>query len=327
MVKASAQAAVSFHDYAPDDSDFLAEVVEGLSKTPKQISPKFFYDQRGSELFDAICEQPEYYPTRTEISILQTKAHHIAELIGSECVLVELGSGASEKVRLLFDALKPAAYMGVDISKEFLLRATQNLAKDYPWLDVHAVCTDFSSELQLPKDCHHQRLGQQLVAFFPGSSIGNFEPEAAMALLKRIAHAVGKGGKLLVGVDLKKDKAILDAAYNDDAGITAEFNLNLLQRMQDELDAELDADAFSHHAFYNAEQSRVEMHLVSDCEQTIEIQDNIFELKQNETIHTENSHKYSIAEFSQLAQRAGFEAEQVWTDDNALFSVQLLKVI
>lgn len=313
---------VKFHDYAPTGSDFLAEVIEGLSRTPKKISPKFFYDQHGSELFDEICLQPEYYPTRTEVGILQANANQIAALIGAECVLVELGSGASEKVRLLFDALSPASYMGVDISKDFLLLSTRRLAHDYPELEVHAVCADFSQQLELPV----QTGRGQVVAFFPGSSIGNFEPPAAVKFLTQVADCVGPGGKLLIGVDLKKDSAILNSAYNDTAGVTAAFNLNLLQRMQDELAAELELDAFHHRAFYNAAQGRVEMHLVSAREQTIVLADEVFELAAQESIHTESSYKYSLAEFASLAARAGFGVEQAWTDPAQMFSVQLLVV-
>jgi dimethylhistidine N-methyltransferase len=322
MGKVISKAAISFHDFAPEQDSFLEEVVEGLSKQPKKISPKFLYDKRGSELFDEICTQPEYYPTQTEVGILQKHADDIAKHIEPGCVIVDLGSGTSEKARFLFDALKPVGYMGVDISKDFLLDATQKLAEEYPWLDVHAVCTDFSQQLELPEHFN----GNQKLAFFPGSSIGNFEPEAALLLLKRIAAAIGEGGKLLIGVDVKKDKEILDAAYNDDAGITGEFNLNLLQRMQDELQAEVDVDSFSHHAFYNDKRGRVEMHLVSDCDQTIEIDGDEFSFSKDESIHTENSHKYNINEFNELAKKASFEVERVWTDNAQLFSVQLLRV-
>jgi len=313
---------VRFHDYAPADSDFLAEVIAGLSQRPKAISPKFFYDRRGSELFDEICLQPEYYPTRTEIGILQDNAEDIAALIGDESVLVELGSGASEKVRLLFDALSPASYMGVDISKDFLLLATRRLAQDYPELEVHAVCADFSRQLELPERAQRG----QVVAFFPGSSIGNFEPRAAVQFLRQVAGCVGRGGKLLIGVDLKKDIATLNRAYNDAAGVTAAFNLNLLQRMQDELDAELDIDAFSHLAFYNAVLGRIEMHLVSAREQAIVLEDEVFALAAQESIHTESSYKYRLDEFARLAGRAGFSVEQVWTDARQMFSVQLLSL-
>lgn len=314
------QAAVQFHDYAPQHGDFLTDVLAGFSVNPKSISPKYFYDRRGSELFDEICKQPEYYPTRTEISILQSNANEIAELIGSDCLLVELGSGASEKVRLLFESLEPVSYMGVDISREFLLKSTQRLAQDYPWLEVHAVCADFSHQLSLPEHPH----SRNLVAFYPGSSIGNFEPKQAVCFLKQLSRALGNGGKLLIGVDLKKDKRVLDAAYNDAAKITEAFNLNLAHRVRDELNSDIDPECFHHHAFYNVEQGRVEMHLVSERDQTINICDNVFTLDRNESIHTENSYKYHIDEFEALALSANFTVDNVWTDPEQLFSVQLM---
>lgn len=313
---------VQFHDYAPEQGDFLSDVRTGLQQTPRHIAPKYFYDERGSELFDEICKQPEYYPTRTEIGILQHNAEDIARRIGADCVLLELGSGASEKVRLLFDALSPASYLGVDISKDFLLRSTRRLAEDYPELEVHAVCADFSAPLALPEPCQAGRV----VAFFPGSSIGNFDPEEARRFLSQVAACVGEGGKLLIGVDLKKDPVILNRAYNDAAGVTAAFNRNLLLRMQTELDAKLEADAFVHHAFFNTERGRIEMHLVSERDQLIEFDDARIAFAADESIHTENSYKYDIDEFAVLARRAGFSVEQVWTDAQRLFSVQLLSV-
>ena len=311
---------VKFHDLAPEDADFHKDVIEGLSNRPRMIPPKYFYDKRGSKLFDAICEQPEYYPTRTEISLLQYYARDIAERIGPDCILVELGSGASDKVRLLFDALKPKGYMGVDISKEFLLDATDKLAHDYPWLEVHAVCADFSQVLEIPD--HYD--DQQHIAFYPGSSIGNFDPDDAIIFMEQIATMVGAGGKLLIGVDLKKDETILNAAYNDAAGITAELNLNLLIRMRNELGAELEDNAFAHQAFYNESEGRIEMHLVSTKNTKLTIDGKAFAFHLGDSIHTENSYKYSLEAFEKLADRAGFDVEKVWTDRKELFSVQLL---
>ena len=313
---------VCFHDYAPEQSDFLDDVIEGLHCHPKKLSPKYFYDQRGSELFDEICQQPEYYPTRTEISILQNNADDIARLVGPDCVLIELGSGVSEKIRCLFDVLSPASYLGIDISKDFLLLSTKRLSRDYPELEVHAVCADFTQQIELPEQCKSDRL----VAFFPGSSIGNFEPDDAINLLRDVATMVGKGNKLLIGVDLKKDNAVLDAAYNDAEGITADFNLNLLQRLQQELDVEMDINSFRHHAFYNEQKGRVEMHLVSQCDQQLIIDGESFQLNCDETLHTENSYKYDLTEFEGMAEKAGFGIEQVWTDPQHLFSVQCLVV-
>ncbi|MCW8962345.1 MAG: L-histidine N(alpha)-methyltransferase [Gammaproteobacteria bacterium] len=322
MNKCNVKLNVKFHDFAPAINDFHKEVIDGLSESPRSIPPKYFYDARGSELFDAICEQPEYYPTRTEISLLQYYAREIAEHLGPDCVLVELGSGTSDKVRLLFDALKPTGYMGVDISKDCLLEATEKLARDYPWLEVHAVCADFSEVLEIPQHYHQQ----QLVAFYPGSSIGNFHPDEAVDFMEQIAQMVGSGGKLLIGVDLKKDEAILNAAYNDAAGITAEFNLNLLNRMREELGAEFKDGAFAHQAFYNESEGRIEMHLVSTTNTQLIIDGKAFTFHLGDSIHTENSYKYSLDEFRELAERAGFDVEQVWTDRKDLFSVQLLKV-
>lgn len=315
--------AIKFYDAHPGTGDLRREVISGLTSSPKAIPPKFFYDKRGSELFDAICELPEYYQTRTEMDILRNCTAELVRLIGPDCLLVELGSGASKKVRLLLEELRPSSYLGVDISKEFLLSSTRRLASDYPWLDVHAACVDFSHTLDIP---HCETLDHK-VAFFPGSSIGNFDPDDAIDLLLRIAEMMDMNGHLLIGVDLKKDTGILNSAYNDAAGVTAEFNLNLLTRIRDELDSDIDPDAFVHHAFYNPARGRIEMHLVSTRSQRIRIEDHLFELSAGETIHTENSYKYTIEEFAELAAAAGFHQQQVWTDESSLFSVQLLKTI
>ena len=315
--------AIKFYDAHPGTGDLRREVISGLAASPKSIPPKFFYDRRGSELFDAICELPEYYQTRTEMGILRNCVAELVEHIGPDCLLVELGSGASKKVRLLLEQLRPSSYLGVDISKEFLLSSTKTLASDYPWLDVHAACVDFSHTLDIP----HCETFEHQVAFFPGSSIGNFDPDDAIDLLKRVADMMNRNGYLLIGVDLKKDISILNSAYNDAAGVTAEFNLNLLTRIRDELDSDIDPDAFDHRAFYNPARGRIEMHLVSTHPQSIRVEDNIFELSTGETIHTENSYKYTIEEFAELASAAGLHQQQVWTDDANLFSVQLLKTV
>jgi dimethylhistidine N-methyltransferase len=313
--------AIKFYDAHPGILDLRSEVIAGLSATPRVIPPKFFYDQRGSELFDAICELPEYYQTRTEMDILRGCTTELVDIIGSECLLVELGSGASKKVRLLLEELRPSGYMGVDISKEFLLSSTRTLASDYPWLNVHAACVDFSHTLDMP----HIDAFEHKVAFFPGSSIGNFHPEEAIMLMQRIADMMDRDGYLLIGVDLKKDINILNAAYNDAAGITAQFNLNLLSRIHDELDSDIDITAFSHYAFYNPEHGRIEMHLASTRPQCMRIEDHHFEFGTGETIHTENSYKYTVTGFAKLASAAGFRQRRVWTDDSSLFSVQLLQ--
>ena len=312
---------VRLFDAHPGTADLRQEVLAGLAACPRAIPPKFFYDERGSALFDQICELPEYYQTRTEMRILQHALPELGRLLGSECMLVELGSGASKKVRLLLERLRPSAYVGVDISKEFLLSSTRALARDYPWLEVHAACVDFSAGLEIP----HREHDAHKVAFYPGSSIGNFGPDEAVHLLKDVAEMVGEGGHLLIGVDLKKPVSILDAAYNDAAGVTAEFNLNLLRRIRSELETDLDPDTFEHYAFYNPLAGRIEMHLMSRLEQRVRIEGQIFPFGAGEGIHTENSYKYTVGEFGELALLAGFRQQEVWLDDDALFSVQLLQ--
>lgn len=314
---------VSFHNHAPAGNDFRQDVIRGLSNSPRRIPPKYFYDEKGSLLFDDICRQPEYYLTRTETRILEQNAADIASHINDECILIELGSGASEKVRLLFDSLKPNRYLGVDISCDFLLQSTRGLAREYDWLDVHAICTDYSTKLELPE--HGMDL--QRVAFFPGSSIGNFEPDEAIVLLERIHRAVGVGGKLIIGIDMEKDAEVLDAAYNDKAGITAAFNMNLVTRMKQELDADIDESAFVHQAFYNGMDGRVEMHLVSTVRQTVAIDEHKFQFMTGDSIHTENSYKYSVEKFTKMAHHSGFEVEKTWQDGRQYFSVMLLEAV
>lgn len=314
--------AIRFYDEHPGTASLRQEVHAGLARKPKSIPPKFFYDERGSQLFDLICEQPEYYPTRTEISILQRNARQIADLAGRGALLIELGSGASKKVRLLLESLQPAAYLGVDISRDFLRASTEKLARDYPWLEVHAACADFSSGLSLPQcPASWRRL-----AFYPGSSIGNFEPTEALEFLRGVRAVLGDDGALLVGVDLKKDPARLEAAYNDAQGVTAAFNLNLLHRIRDELDSDVEPERFRHHAFYNAECGCVEMHLVGLEPQTVRIEDRSYHFEAGETIHTECSYKYSVEEFQDLGRQAGYAPVAVWTDPEQLFSVHYLSV-
>ena len=246
----------------------------------------------------------------------------MADALGRGGVLVELGSGSSRKIRLLLEALRPAIYMPVDISREFLLDAAAELARDYPDIAVHAACVDYSRGLELPEIA----AGMPRAAFFPGSSIGNFEPAQAGELLEHVAGALGPGGRLLIGVDLHKDAAILDAAYNDAAGVTAAFNRNLLERFNRELEADFDTARFRHHAFYNADAGRVEMHLVSDCLQQVQVAGRSFRFEAGEGIHTESSYKYSIDGFRALAGQAGFAPVAVWTDPGELFSVHCLEV-
>jgi len=306
-----------FYDYHPAPADFFREVVDGLRRRPRYIPPKFFYDDTGSRLFDAICKLPEYYLTRTETRLLQDKRSEIAELAGPDCVLVEPGSGSSDKVRLLLDALRPRMYVPIDISKDYLRTVADNLAADYPWLEVRAACADFTQLVDIP----FFPAGVRRVAFFPGSSIGNFDPDAAVVFLRDIAAMVGPGGGLLIGVDLKKDPALLHAAYNDAQQVTAAFNLNLLSRINRELEADFRLDDFRHQAFYDPAKGRIEMHLVSRRDQQVHIDGEVFEFHAGESIQTENSYKYWVDELQQLAARAGFTPQRVWTDAEDLFSL------
>ena len=312
---------VVLYDAHPGTADLRREVLAGLAASPRSIPPKFFYDERGSELFDRICELPEYYQTRTEMEILRGALPELGGLVGEQCLLVELGSGASKKVRLLLEQLRPRGYVGVDISREFLLASTSALARDFPWLEVHAACIDFSAGLDIP----HAEFSSHKVAFYPGSSIGNFCPEDAVRLMQDVGRLVGDGGHLLIGVDLKKPVAVLDAAYNDAAGVTAAFNLNLLLRIRGELDTDLDPDTFDHYAYFNPAAGRIEMHLVSRVGQTIRVEGQAFAFAAGEGIHTENSYKYTVRGFGDLAARAGFRQQAVWQDPGGLFSVQLLQ--
>jgi dimethylhistidine N-methyltransferase len=313
-------ARVHFHDFHPAPADLRAEVLSGLALKQKRLSPKLFYDARGSKLFDRICELPEYYPTRTEIGILERDGAEMAALLGRDALLLELGSGSSKKIRVLLSALRPAVYMPVDISREHLLESAESLAAAFPGLDVHAVCADYSVPFELPVDDHdHPR-----AAFFPGSSIGNFEPAEAERFLKRVAGILGPGARLLIGVDLVKERRTLEAAYNDAAGVTAAFNLNLLERVNRELGGTFDLDGFRHEAFFNETDSRIEMHLMSTRGQMVEVAGERFAFAEGESIHTECSYKYSIERFQALAGRAGYEPERVWTDPRSLFSVHCL---
>lgn len=322
-MQAPPQTNVRFSDYHPEPSDFFAEVIDGLAQQPKSIPPKFFYDEKGSQLFDAICELPEYYPTRTENNILRDNAKDIAKVIGVNSFIIEPGSGSSVKVRFLLDSLKPHAYMPMDISKEHLLNAAQKLATDYPWLEVHAACADFTTELTVPEPNQHEHK----IAFFPGSSIGNFEPRHAIGFLKHLGDIVGSGGGLLIGVDLKKDSETLNAAYNDESGITAQFNKNLLTRINRELDADFKPDRFRHYAYYNESLGRIEMHLVSCCDQSVNIDNRQIDFSENERVHTESSYKYTIPEFEKLASKAGCRFVKAWTDPDNLFSLQFYEFI
>ncbi len=312
---------IHFHDFHPDLSDFRADILAGLKAEQKHLAPKYFYDPEGSLLFDRICELPEYYPTRTEINLLKQYGAQIAEVIGPDALLFELGSGSS-KIRLLLDAIRPSCYVPMDISKIHLFQSATSIAKDYPLLDVHAICVDYAGPWNLPPGL----TGKNRIAFFPGSSIGNLTSEEALDLLRRIAQLVGNDGGLLIGVDLIKDVGVLEAAYNDQQKVTEAFNKNLLLRLNRELGANFQIERFQHRAFYNRDLERIEMHLASEEEQVIEIADELIHFKAGETIHTENSHKYSVAGFRHLALRAGFQPVKVWTDPDDLFSIHYFQV-
>ena len=327
MSGAAAKSLGPLHDYVEYDhaaDSFLDDVLEGLAQPQKKLSSKYFYDERGSQLFDAICELPEYYPTRTETALLRAHAAEFAELIGANASVVEFGSGSSTKIRILLDALEtPAAYIPVDISREHLLASAKALAGAYPDLPVVPIAADYTQPFEVPEITGEAaRIG-----FFPGSTIGNFTRAAAVDFLRAAATDLGTDNGLLIGVDLRKDVAVLHAAYNDAAGVTAEFNLNLLRRLNRECGADFDLDAFSHRAFYNANAGRVEMHLVSRRAQSITLGAQTITFAEGETIHTENSYKYSVPEFQDLARRAGCEPMRAWTDANSLFSLHYLSVI
>lgn len=305
-------------------SQFLVDVLTGLSRSPKQIPSKYFYDERGSALFERICELPEYYLTRTELAIMRRHAGSMAESLGPHCLLIEYGSGSSVKTPILIEALRePSGYVPVDISREHLFASANQLARRFPNLDINPVWTDFTERFELP---YANPAMQRAAVYFPGSTIGNFEPEDAVNVMKDMAQLVGSGGALLIGVDIRKPAEILELAYNDRAGVTAEFNLNLLARINRELDGRFDLDSFAHKAFFNAVHSRIEMHLVSKKEQLAHVGKIPFAFDEGESIRTEYSHKYCLKQFTLLAKQAGFEMQKSWMDDQQLFSVLYLTV-
>ncbi|MEJ2618657.1 MAG: L-histidine N(alpha)-methyltransferase [Candidatus Thiodiazotropha sp.] len=312
---------VTFHDHKPDTLSLYDAVVQGLSKQQKSIPPKFFYDKRGSELFDQICQQPEYYLTTVERRMLEQYALEIAELTGQGRVLIEPGAGSASKVRLLLDALQPSAFVPMDISFEYLKSSAMALAEEYPWLSIRAACVDFTHSLPVPESVPK---GPRLL-FFPGSSLGNFSKREASEFLKLVHSTLGRDGMLLIGIDTKKHHGVLNAAYNDAAGLTAEFNLNLLYRLQNELNAELNPNNFRHKAFYNKDAGRIEMHLISKLKHSLKIEGHQFEFEEGEYLHTENSYKYAPQEFISMAGSQGFQSVRVWLDEQGMFAVYLLQ--
>jgi dimethylhistidine N-methyltransferase len=300
---------------------FAEDVVVGLSACPKQLPAKYFYDARGSELFEEITALPEYYPTRTEMGILRENAADIAGHLPDRCALIEFGAGASTKVRLLLAAsARVDTYVPVDISADFLAREAGRLEHDFPHLRVLPIAADFTHPFALPAEI----AAMPRAGFFPGSTLGNFEPHEASRFLANTAQLLGVGACLVIGIDLVKDPEILRAAYNDAAGVTAAFNLNLLHRMNIELGGDFDPDAFSHYALFNRDKRRIEMHLASRVAQRVRVCGHSFDFRRGETIHTENSYKYTIDSFHSLAAGAGWRAQAVWTDSDQYFSVHAL---
>ena len=300
----------------------LQEIIDGLSGRQKQISPKYFYDERGSQLFDEITRLPEYYLTNTEISIMRNNVNEMAECIGRQASLIEFGSGSSIKTRILLEHLSElAAYVPVDISVELLLESASFLREDFPQIEVLTVVADFTKKFQLPTP---RIMPLRNVVYFPGSTIGNFEHPVATELLRVMYHEAGDGGALLIGVDLQKNSQVIEDAYNDSAGVTAAFNLNVLRHLNHAYGANFNLDNFEHSANYDKDGGRVVLELVSQDDQAIEIGTAKFYIARGETILTEYSHKYTLDGFAGLADEAGFEVARVWTDESRLFSVQFL---
>ncbi|PZA13432.1 L-histidine N(alpha)-methyltransferase [Rhodopseudomonas palustris] len=309
------------HRLDPNTAAFARDVLDGLTRPQKELSPKYFYDDAGSELFVDITRLPEYYPTRTELSILHDRAAEIAELIPPDAAVVEFGAGATTKIRLLLAAHQVAAYVPVDISGDFIVTQAEALQRDFPQLAVHPLAADFTKPFALPPAVREL----PKVGFFPGSTLGNFEPQEARRFLESARDILGHGARMIIGVDLEKDERVLVPAYDDAAGVTARFNLNLLIRINRELGADFDLEAFAHRAIYNRDQHRIEMHLVSLRDQTVHLFGERIGFRAGETIHTENSYKYSLERFRALAQQAGWTPKQCWTDPDAMFSVHAIE--
>jgi len=314
---------VFFKNQQLDEKSSHTEILAGLYQKQKNINPKFFYDTHGSELFERITKLPEYYPTRTERTLYVKHANEIAEYCGQNCVLIEPGSGSSEKVRLLLESLKPTAYVPMDIAKEFLQRSAVKLGKEFSWLNIHAVCADFGSYGEAPKGLPE---GKRVI-FYPGSTLGNMTPDTAKQFLIDLRPWLGHDGGMLIGIDLHKPADILTAAYNDKEGVTAAFNLNVLNHINRLTNSNFDLTNFSHRAFYNVTLQRIEMHLESNLDHIVRVGDSAISFAKGETIHTENSYKYTQESFEQLAEEAGFRVRQSWLDDKQLFSIHYLELL
>ena len=303
----------------------LADVLDGMGRTPKSLPCKYLYDARGSHLFDRITELEEYYPTATELAIMEAHFDEIVACLGPRCLLLEYGSGSSLKTRLLLDRMpEPAGYVAIDISEEHLNASMRHLQEMYPHIPMRAVPADYTASFAVPSNGFD---AARTVVYFPGSTIGNFEPHEAHAFLARMVRAAGPGGGLLIGVDLEKDRATVEAAYNDAQGVTAAFNKNLLRRMNRELGATFDPETFRHRAIYNLEEGRIEMSLVSACDQTVRVNGHHIRFEEGEPICVEYSYKFTLERFQGLAERAGFAVRNVWMDADRLFSVQYLTVL
>jgi dimethylhistidine N-methyltransferase len=315
-----AAALAKAHRFDEQTTAFAGDVIDGLSQHPKRLPPKYFYDATGSELFEQITLLPEYYPTRTELSILRDRAGEISAIIPEGAALVEFGAGATTKVRLLLSECKFSAYVPVDISGDFLKAQADALRKDFPALDVYPVAADFTAPFALPD----QVKAMPKVGFFPGSTLGNFEPHEACSFMRSSREILGEGAQMVIGVDLEKDERVLYHAYNDSAGVTARFNLNVLVRINRELGGNFDLSAFMHRAIYNRERHRIEMHLISKKAQTVRVLGRSFPFRTGESIHTESSYKYSLDRFTALARGSGWSPRSSWTDKDGMFSVHAL---
>ena len=314
-----ASALAEAHRLDEPTSAFARDVIGDLSRAPKRLSPKYFYDSTGSELFEQITLLPEYYPTRTELSILRDQGHAISSMIPAGAALVEFGAGATTKVRLLLGECGLGAYVPVDISGEFLNAQAQTLRADYPTLAIHPVTADFTAPFELPEAVRDM----PKVGFFPGSTLGNFEPGEACTFLKSARAILGKGARMVIGVDLEKDERTLYDAYNDTAGVTARFNLNVLHRINRELGGDFDVGAFIHRAIYNRERHRIEMHLISKKALTAEVLGKKFSFRPGESIHTESSYKFTRKTLGALLNDAGFAIQQTWTDPRQWYALTL----
>ena len=314
---------IGWIDLETEQVDFRAEVLAGLRETPKRIAAKFFYDERGSQLFEEITRLPEYYLTRTEIGILQRSAPEIVDAFGDDYALVELGSGSSTKVRILFDAKPAALYMPIDLSGDFLRDSSERLAEEHPNVDVIAVCGDYTRLDRLPE----RDVEGRTVVFFPGSTLGNLEPEEAIDFFSSISSLLQPGDGMLIGVDQRKDDAILHAAYNDAQGVTAEFNRNLLRRLNRDLHGTFSVDSYEHVAFYNQAAGRIEMHLRATKDEPVRVAGESFAIRAGEMIHTENSYKYDLASFEALLTASRFRVKATWSDEAGWFAVHFLQII